>query len=186
MHLRFDMKKFNEEDIVTYENFFDPQDFKEISSYLSRPMWKWGHGSLPDGHPDKPESVTPFWKMELTQDEFFSNYLFDVIKKKTNQDYLLTRCYCNGHTFGSSGNFHIDWKDETGRTVLLYANETWKQEWGGKTVYDIDGKYHYTEFVPNSIVIFPGIIPHRSEITSRIFTGLRKTVAWKLVLLPMN
>ena len=42
-------------------------------------------------------------------------------------------------------------------------------------------KYHYAECYPNSLVIFPGLIPHRAEPTSRFFTGLRKTVAWKLV-----
>ena len=182
IQLQFNMQTFTEKDIITYENFFNPEDFKEISNYLNRSMWKWGHGALPNGHPDQPELVTPFWKMGLTQEDFFSTYLFDIIKKKTNQDYLLTRCYCNGHTFGSSGNFHIDWNNETGRTVILYANDIWKQEWNGKTVFDINGKYHYIDFVPNSIVIFPGIIPHRAESTSRLFTGLRKTVAWKLVL----
>ena len=47
----------------------------------------------------------------------------------------------------------------------------------------LDGEYHYNEFIPNSIVIFPGMIPHRAETTTRLFTGLRKTVAWKLQLI---
>ena len=176
------MHTFNESHIITYDNFFEPEDFKSISNYLNRPMWKWGHGSLPDGHPDKPEFATPFWKMDLSAEYFFTNYLFNIISKKTNQRYNLTRCYCNGHTYGTSGIFHEDWHDETGRTVLLYANDTWKQEWGGKTVFDVNGKYYYKEFIPNSIVLFPGIIPHRAESISRFFTGLRKTVAWKLIL----
>ena len=176
------MSDFAESDIVTYHDFFEPEDFKAISDYLDRPAWKWGHGSLNDGHPDKPEFNTPFWKMDLIEEYFFTGYLFNIIKKKTNQDFFITRCYCNGHTYGTSGLFHIDWDDNTGRTVLLYAHDTWKQEWGGKTVFDLNGKYHYNEFIPNSLVIFPGIIPHRAEPISRAFTGLRKTVAWKLLL----
>ena len=176
------MKNFTEEDIITYENFFDQRDFKSISNYLNRPMWKWGTGSLPDGHPDKPDFATPFWKMDLSKEYFFADYLFKIIMEKTNQKYDITRCYCNGHTHGTSGVFHEDWLDSTGRTVLLYANDTWKQEWGGKTVFNLNGKYHYKEFIPNSIVLFPGIIPHRAEVTTRFFTGLRKTVAWKLIL----
>ena len=173
---------FSEKDIVTYDNFFTSGDFKSISDILSRPMWKWGHGSLPDGHPNKPEFVTPFWKMDLSSEYLFNNYLFNIIKEKTNQEFHITRCYCNGHTYGTSGIFHEDWPDIFGRTVLLYANDVWKQEWGGKTVFNVDGKYVYKEFVPNSIVIFPGIIPHRAEPTTRLFSGLRKTVAWKLLL----
>ena len=67
--------------------------------------------------------------------------------------------------------------------MLLYANDTWKQEWGGKTVFKVNGKYHYKEFIPNSIVLFPGLIPHRAEVTTRFITGLRKTVESKLVLI---
>ena len=104
-----------------------------------------------------------------------------VIKKKTNENFSLDRCYANGHAFGSSGTFHTDWNDETGKTALLYANDTWRQEWGGKTVFNIDGEYHYTEFHPNSLVIFPGLIPHRAEDPTKFFLGLRKTVAWKLI-----
>ena len=175
----YDMKN----NIITYQNFFDPDDFKIILDHLNRPMWKWGHGSLPENHPDRPEFVTPFWAMELRREAFFVDYLLNVIRNKTNQEFIFDGCYCNGHTYGSSGTFHKDWEDSSGRTVLLYANDVWKQEWGGKTVFNIDGEYYYNEFIPNSIVIFPGMIPHRAETTTRLFTGLRKTVAWKLQLI---
>ena len=176
------MSDFTESDIITYRDFFKPNDFETVLEYLSRPMWRWGSGSLCDGHPDKPEFNTPFWKMDLTEEYFFTTYLFNIIREKTNQDFYITRCYCNGHLYGTSGLFHEDWDDDRGRTIILYSNDTWKQEWGGKTVFNFNGKYHYNEFIPNSIVIFPGIIPHRAEVTSREFTGLRKTVAWKLIL----
>ena len=120
--------------------------------------------------------------MELRREAFFVDYLLNVINNKINKKFIFDGCYCNGHTYGTSGSFHQDWEDSTGRTVLLYANDVWEQEWGGKTVFNIDGRYHYVDFVPNSIVIFPGIIPHRAESTTRLFTGLRKTVAWKLML----
>ena len=169
------MKKYTEKDIVVYKNFFEPEDFESILDYLDKPNWGWGHtsGVL---YADE----TPFWNMQLGQEEFFSKHLLDVIKKKTNENFSLDRCYANGHTSGSSGTFHTDWNDETGKTALLYANDNWRQEWGGKTVFNIDGEYHYTEFLPNSLVIFPGLIPHRAEDPTKFFLGLRKTVAWKL------
>ena len=171
------MIKYTEKDIVVYKNFFETEDFETILDYLNRPMWEWGHFSSSS----KVDNMTHFWKMELSKEDFFNEYLFNIIKKKTNEEFSLTRCYANGHTYGTSGNFHTDWEDGSGRTALLYANDTWRQEWGGKTVYNLNGEYHYTECYPNSLVIFPGIIPHRAEATSRFFTGLRKTVAWKLV-----
>ena len=172
------MKKYTEKDIVVYKNFFEPEDFKTILDYLDRPCWGWGHSSALESElrDDK-----PFWKMQLNQEDFFTKHLFNVIKKKTNEEFSLDRCYANGHTFGTCGNFHTDWKDETGKTALLYANENWEQEWGGKTVFNLDGEYHYTECCPNSLVIFPGAIPHRAEGTTKFFRDLRKTVAWKLV-----
>ena len=168
-----------QKDIVVYKNFFEPEDFKTILNYLDRPCWKWGHSSAlqSESADDK-----PFWKMQLKEESYFTKHLLDIINKKTEEEFSLDRCYANGHTFGTSGNFHRDWQDETGRTALLYANESWKQEWGGKTVFDLGGEYHYTECCPNSLVIFPGVIPHRAEETTRFFRGLRKTVAWKLVL----
>jgi len=171
------MKGYTEKDIVTYNNIFDTKDFETVLDSLKRPAWEWGHNSSLSAK----DNVTPFWRMDLTKDEFFSKHLLKVIKEKTNEDFVLTRCYANGHTYGSSGNFHTDWEDGTGKTALLYANDTWRQEWGGKTAFNVDGKYHYAECYPNSLVIFPGLIPHRAEPTSRFFTGLRKTVAWKLV-----
>jgi hypothetical protein len=176
------METFSKEDIVVYNDFFDVGDYKVILDYLNRSRWRWGHGSLPDDHPNKSEFNTPFWIMDLERDYFFTDYLLNIIMESTDQKYAITGCYCNGHTYGTSGNFHVDWYDPSGRTVLLYANDIWKQEWGGKTAFNLGDTYHYTEFVPNSVVIFPGMIPHRSEGTSRLFTGLRKTVAWKLVL----
>ena len=62
--------------------------------------------------------MTWFWKMELSKEEYFSKYLLDVIKKKTNNNFSLDRCYANGHTYGSSGHFHTDWEDGSGRTAL--------------------------------------------------------------------
>ena len=173
------MTKYTEKDIVVYKDFLETEDYVTVLDSLRRPMWEWGHTSLHDANAT--DNVTPFFMMDLSKDKFFCEHLFKIIKQKTNENFVLTRCYANGQTFGQAGNFHTDWDDGTGKTALLYANETWRQEWGGKTAFDINGKYHYTECYPNSLVIFPGLIPHRAEPTSRFFTGLRKTVAWKLV-----
>ena len=173
------METFSKNDIIRYDNFFSQKDYEHILVKLEKPEWEYGHGSYPPGHPER---KIPFWMMHLGNDFFFTDYLLNIIEEKTNQKYELTALYCNGHTFGTSGNFHQDWHDDRGRTFLLYANDSWDHEWGGKTVFKLDDTYHYSEFVPNSAILFPGNISHRAEGTSRLFTGLRKTVAWKLVL----
>ncbi len=174
--LNLDAMNFTREDIITIDNFLELEDFNKTLDFLARPKWGWGHGS----NPNNPEYSTPFWKMELTEEQFFHDYIFNLIKKTTNEEYFLTRCYANGHTYGSCGSFHTDWDDDSGRTALLYANDSWMQEWGGKTVFLVNGQCHYIECIPNTLVIFPAIIPHRAEGTSRFFNGLRKTIAWKL------
>lgn len=173
------METFSKNDIIRYDNFFSPKDYEHILVKLEKPKWEYGHGSYPPGHPER---QIPFWMMHLGDDFFFTEYLLNIIEEKTNQKYELTAVYCNGHTFGTSGNFHQDWHNDQGRTFLLYANDSWDHEWGGKTVFKLGDTYHYSEFVPNSAILFPGNVSHRAEGTSRLFTGLRKTVAWKLVL----
>ena len=168
-------------EILRYDNFFEKEDWEEILEKFSQPKWQYGHRSHPPGHPEFDEEVL-FWSMRFEDDPFFCDYLLGIIEEKTNQKYELINVYCNGNTFGQGGSFHQDWDDDQGRTFLLYANPYWKQEWGGKTVFKRGNSYAYSEFTPNSALLFPGIIPHRSEGPDRLFTGLRKTVTWKLVL----
>ena len=89
----------------------------------------------------------------------------------------------NGHTFGTQGEFHVDWYEPNGRTLLYYANSNWRPEWGGKTIFLLDKEeLYYQNPIPNSAVLFPGNTPHMAEGTSRLFSGLRVTIAWKLIL----
>ena len=84
-------------------------------------------------------------------------------------------------TYGIEGSFHTDDTRPDTKTVLYYANEYWKQEWGGKTVFGLEDKYHYVEPIPNSLVIFPSTVTHRAESVSRLYKQLRTTIAWKLI-----
>ena len=168
-------------DILRYDNFFEKEDWEAILEKLKQPKWQYGHRSWPPDHPKFDEEIL-FWSMRFEDDPFFCDYLLGIIEEKTNQKYHLNEVYCNGTTFGQGGSFHQDWNNDQGRTFLLYANPYWEQEWGGKTVFKRGDSYAYSEFTPNSALLFPGVIPHRSEGPNRSFTSLRKTVAWKLVL----
>lgn len=166
-----------EQDILTYENFLSPEDWQKMQTYLREDRWEFG--SVSD-IPNKDKMYFPFWNMALKQ-KFFIVHLLKIINDRINDNYFLHRCYCNGMTYGQDADFHTDDDSPNSRTALLYANEEWTQEWGGKTVFGLEDKYHYVEPIPNSLIIFPSNIYHRAEPVTRHYTGLRKTVAWKLI-----
>ena len=160
-----------------YHDVFPQYDCEEIQRYLSRAQWRYGHGSREDG------SGIPFWIMELDNDKFFTDYLLNIIQEKTKQKFSLERVYANGHMFGTQGQPHQDSYESNARTFLFYANDNWSIDWSGKTVFLLNKtEQHYELPTPNKGVIFPGRMFHYAEQTTRKFTGLRITVAWKLYL----
>ena len=174
--------KYTESDIIKYDNFFSSSDYLKILQTVNSPNWMFGHGSYHDSDPRSRKGY-PFWVMGLEKDPFFTDYLLNIIKEKTNQDYELYDVYANGHTFGTKGSFHVDWHDDRGRTFLFYANETWNVDWGGKTAFDFGVENYYFHVPkPNTALLFPGVISHTAEGPTRSFIGLRVTIAWKLLL----
>jgi hypothetical protein len=166
-------------DIIKYDNFLNLEDFKKIQDKLSEPNWYYGHGSYRPGQSGR---KNVFWCMSLQKDDYFTEYLLNIIEETTQEEYILHDVYANGHTFGTMGDFHVDWNDITGRTFLYYANANWKPEWCGKTMFNVNGNIQYFDPKPNSALFFPGCIPHCAEATSKLFTDLRVTIAWKLQL----
>lgn len=163
-------------DIKTYDDFFDLPEKTKIFDDMTKSGWKYGHGS----HYLR---RYPFWIYELSDNPYYTDYLLNIIKEKTQQDYELSNVYANGHTFGTQGEFHVDWHDDSERTFLYYANEKWRPEYNGKTIFRLgDDNYHYHLPKGKDAIIFPGMIPHMAEGCSRAFIGLRITIAWKLLL----
>jgi hypothetical protein len=169
-------------EILCYDDFFTNKEFEKILEYVNRPCWGFGHGSYDKSHPQYKNSI-PFWGMNLDGEEYFTDYLLNIIQKRTNTKFDLLTVYANGHTFGTKGSFHQDWYDNSERTFLLYANPEWNVEWGGNTVFDFgNGDYQFSVPRPNTAIMFPGVIPHCADATTRLFSGLRVTIAWKLIL----
>ena len=169
------METFNKSDIISFENIFPVKDCWKIIEYVNRPRWEFGHGSNTN------ENDTPFWVMNLNNDIFFTNYLLNIIQEKTNKKFNLERVYANGHMFGTQGSPHQDSYDSNARTFLFFANDNWSIDWSGKTVFLLDKtNQHYELPTPNKGILFPGKMYHYAEQTTRKFTGLRVTVAWKL------
>lgn len=173
---------YSEKDIIQFSDVFSREDYIQVLRTVREPNWQFGHGSYHSSDPDYKKSY-PFWVMGLEKNEFFTSHLLNIIEEKTQQQYELYDVYANGHTFGTKGSFHEDWHDERGRTFLLYANDTWDLDWGGKTAFNLGNNNFYFHVPrPNSAILFPGLIPHAAEGTSRNFVGLRITIAWKLLI----
>lgn len=180
--------------IEIIDNFFDKDTFLEITSKIYDGSWVFGSSSNREqstngniieekinGNYLNPSSKTiPFWNMDLSKSNYFKNIIFSTIKDKLNIDYKIDLIYANGQTFGQSGDCHID--HINGYTFLLYCNRIWNFDWGGKTAFLYpDNTTEYIDAKPNRAIFFPGSIIHRSEEVSRNFTGLRITLAYKLL-----
>ena len=111
--------------------------------------------------------------------EYYTSYLFNKIKKFFNQDYKLEDVYLNGHEALRNGSFHQDLCD---RTVLLYITP-WEPAWGGFT--------HFMKSEKEHAVIAPvcgRMINFRSDIMHKAYSfcnqncPMRITAAFKLKL----
>jgi hypothetical protein len=177
------MKPVNDllsDNLTTYDNMFDDDSFAKIITTLQEPKWEYGHTSYHHTDPNY-ALCSKFWKRDLSDDLFFTDYLLNKIQEKTQQSFTLEHVYANGHTYGLDGIFHQDHYDEQGRTFLLYANAQWANEWGGGTqFYTDDTELRTVMFQPNRGMLFPGVVYHSAAPTTRLFNDLRITVAWKL------
>ena len=175
------MQHFDVSDVIEYRDFLNDVDFQAINRELNNGLWAWGHKS------DMSKTTQlSMWLMSLSKNKFFSEYLLNKIESGTGNKFNFERVYANGHTFGMKGYTHEDSMNLKGRTFLYYPMNQWDPQWGGKTCFrfatDSGFKYHFIVPEPNKAILFPGIITHWAEETSRVFAGLRITVAWKLEL----
>ena len=181
-------------DIQVIDNFFTPEIHHKINSLMNRPKWRLCGGN----------KQNRFWHMDNLQDEeYFSNYLFQIIQSKLNIDTRIVRIYANGQTAGQNGFTHTDSFGDDRITFLYYPNMEWKFNWGGHlTFLDIKSDsenmddqirkeiYHATyypvkitnsvTYVPNRAILFPASIWHYAQPPHRTFDGLRVSLAYKL------
>jgi hypothetical protein len=115
-------------------------------------------------------------------DEFFHVYLLNKIKEITKDNLEIERIYFNGHNACSQGSPHIDSDQENARTFLIYCNRVWDLGLGGSTNFIVDNKVESYFPYPKSSIYFKGNILHCATPVSKNFTGIRVTLAFKLLL----
>ena len=169
------------DDIVVIDDFLNEE---ELSSMCSKSTYKddtWViHGSSPQGSQTVEDFNTPFLQRNLMDNEYYTSYLFNKIKKTFDQNYKLVNVYLNGHEPLRHGSFHID--GDAQRTVILYLTP-WKPAWGGFT--------HFMKSERDHVIIPPilgRLINFRSNILHKAYAycnqncPMRITVAFKLKL----
>jgi hypothetical protein len=179
------------DDIIEIDQFFDEENFDTAFSILRESRWAFSNIS------SKEYKHKIFWVMNLNNEPFFTEVVFEQVKKIIGSNYVLDRVYANGQTYGLDGAPHSDEILDNSYTFLVYMNKQWDLLWGGYTIFL--NRYHdsATENVtffdgdntnktkkilpsPNKAVFFPGAIYHYAESPSRDFYGLRMTLAYKL------
>ena len=104
------------------------------------------------------------------------------IKRFTDNDDYLVRCYANAYPYGCDGTLHLDSVDSTSKTIILYPNTEWNPNWGGETVFFYDNMEDILFSCyprPNRILSFPGNILHVARGVSRSCPLLRTTLMFK-------
>jgi hypothetical protein len=161
--------------IKEFYNFLPKNIFTEQAEYLQNADWKfWGYSN-------PSENKLTFWFHDLIDNDLYTNKILNEIKSKIGFDFTLTRVYANGQTHGLCGEFHYDDKSDNSYTLLIYMNEEWNPNWGGHTIISSKDKIYSIVPEPNKALLFNGNLLHAGLEPTRYFTGLRVTVAFKLL-----
>jgi len=162
----------------------------------------WYYGRSP--HPDAPFAFwgTTFYQRpefmglgvtkNLHPDAAILNDAMSQIAHRLDGLYEVLQIASNGQTYGQDGHMHTDDHKDGTYTLLLYVNEGWKVEWGGETRFFIHGNPHEImghgkedvwSVLPMSkrAIIFNSKMVHMGSAPNRIFSGLRMSLAYKLI-----
>lgn len=163
------------------------EDLKTCDSILRGMGWGFGFKSDVKSGADSLVRETnyynsniPFWKLPLGEEKFFTEYMFSILKERTQINFELLEVYCNGQTYGQDGYPHIDnvWGET--HTFLYYANINWNMTWGGQTVFIHEGQRYGIDPIPNSAILFTTDLLHYGEAYNQFCRDLRMTVCYKL------
>ena len=121
-----------------------------------------------------------FLMKDVSNDEYYSEKLFDRLKKKLDVDVSLLRVYFNGQFSGRDGTLHRDGCDIT---ALIYISE-YDPEWGGFTqILHPDDKQDIVAPVQGRLLLFPGNTLHKGYSYCYQTCPMRISLAYKINLI---
>tara|TARA_R100000152_G_C6681860_1_gene115528 strand:- start:167 stop:700 length:534 start_codon:yes stop_codon:yes gene_type:complete len=169
------------DDIIVIDDFLTEEELDHLGSASTYKDHLWGvFLSFSKGlnyftcnSQEFQEFDTSFLSKNLKDNEYFTSYLFNKIKKIFNQDYKLVDVYLNGKEALRNGSFHRD--EDADRTVMLYITP-WQPAWGGFTHFMKSEKEH---------VIIPPItkraINFRSDILHKGYSFCNQNCPMRIV-----
>ena len=167
------------DDIVVIDNFLTKEELEQVQN---KNCYKDSYLEIQNSSEkqDVFDFYTPFLIKNLMDNEYYTSYLFNKIKKFFDVDYKLVNVYLNGYESLRHGSFHTDL--DADRTVILYITP-WKPAWGGFTQFMISERDH--TIVPpilGRLVNFRSDVLHKAYAYCNQSCPMRITAAFKLLL----
>ena len=171
-------------DIIIVDDFLNEEELNHIASASTYKDCSWTiHNSFDEKNDNPLKNIDfnlSFLHKDLMDNQYYTSYLFNKIKKFFNYDYKLNSVYLNGREALRHGSFHID--RDADRTVILYVTP-WEPAWGGFTQFMKSERDHV--IVPpilGRLVNFKSDLIHKGYAFCNQNCPMRITVAFKLKL----
>lgn len=150
------------------DSFLEDREFKIAHDYCLNAPYRYGESDNGDG-------IVTGMVHEIPETEFVYKLFRKKLMDKCSflSKMKLYRMYVNCFSPNENPYFHTDGE---GITFLYYVNDQWDLQDGGETQFYVDGNIYGITPVPNRLVMFHGMIPHRA--TSFRY-GHRFTIAIK-------
>jgi len=150
------------------DSFLEDREFKIAHDYCLNAPYRYGESDNGDG-------IVTGMVHEIPETEFVYKLFRKKLMDKCSflSKMKLYRMYVNCFSSNENPYFHTDGE---GITFLYYVNDQWDLQDGGETQFYVDGNIYGITPVPNRLVMFHGMIPHRA--TSFRY-GHRFTIAIK-------
>lgn len=120
---------------------------------------------------------------QLDDCEVFNEVSLPILQDEC-QGYIPYKAYINLNTFSDVNKTHVDsYFKDSGKTILIYPNKKWENDWGGETVFynDEGTDIVFTSiYRPGRVVVFDSTIPHCAKPQSIFADTYRFTIAVKL------
>jgi hypothetical protein len=173
------------DDIVIIDNFLSDEELEKCYSAktYSDYFWRIQRSTVADDssvkdNPYAKDFDVSFLSKNLMDNEYYTSYLFNKIKKTFNQNYKLNDVYLNLHESLRDGAFHTD--QDADRTVILYITD-WYPAWGGFThLMKSPMEHNIVAPIPKRLLNFKSDIVHKAYSYCNQNCPGRITVAFKL------
>ena len=136
------------------DSFLNDKEFEIVTDYCFSAKYSYGESDNGDG-------IVTGMVHEIPETEF----VYKLFRKKLLDkcpflsEMKLYRMYINCFAPCENPYFHTD---GNGLTFLYYINDDWNLQDGGETQFYMDGNIYGITPIPNRLVMFDGMIPHRA------------------------